>query len=235
MRQEKEMPFGLKLMAWSLRLLLPLFLLLTSLRMLLTVPYVQLSYSIPGFPDDPYGFTRAERERWAAVSLQYLLNDEEIDFLGHLQLEDGSSLFNSRELRHMRDVKVLTKSVLSVWLVATTIVAGGFSGLLLFGRLQEAGGALLRGGRWTLLGISGLALLLLVSFSFVFVGFHRIFFEGNTWLFFYSDTLIRLFPERFWQQVFAALVLLTAVLAGTTIVVGRTLAAFPIEYTRRRR
>jgi uncharacterized membrane protein len=42
-----------------------------------------------------------------------------------------------------------------------------------------------------------------------FVGFHSLFFEGDSWLFLYSDTLIRLFPIRFWQDAF----LLAAVIA----------------------
>jgi len=37
-----------------------------------------------------------------------------------------------------------------------------------------------------------------------FVGFHALFFEGDSWLFLYSDTLIRLFPLRFWQDAFLA-------------------------------
>lgn len=35
-----------------------------------------------------------------------------------------------------------------------------------------------------------------------FEGFHSLFFEGDSWLFLYSDTLIRLFPLRFWQDTF---------------------------------
>ena len=44
-----------------------------------------------------------------------------------------------------------------------------------------------------------------MSFDALFTEFHRIFFEGDTWLFLYSDSLIRLFPERFWQDVFLAI------------------------------
>ena len=40
-----------------------------------------------------------------------------------------------------------------------------------------------------------------VFWSF-FAGFHSLFFEGDSWLFLYSDTLIRLFPIRFWQDAF---------------------------------
>ena len=35
---------------------------------------------------------------------------------------------------------------------------------------------------------------------------HRLFFEGSTWIFPRSDTLIRLFPNRFWIDIGATLV-----------------------------
>jgi uncharacterized membrane protein len=35
-----------------------------------------------------------------------------------------------------------------------------------------------------------------------FSAFHSLFFEGDSWIFLYSDTLIRLFPIRFWQDAF---------------------------------
>jgi uncharacterized membrane protein len=35
-----------------------------------------------------------------------------------------------------------------------------------------------------------------------FTFFHTLFFEGDSWLFYYSDSLIRLFPIRFWQDAF---------------------------------
>ena len=57
-----------------------------------------------------------------------------------------------------------------------------------------------------------------VFWSF-FAGFHSLFFEGDSWLFLYSDTLIRLFPIRFWQDAF----LLAAVIAlsgGVALALG---------------
>ncbi len=57
-------------------------------------------------------------------------------------------------------------------------------------------------GLITIVVLGTLILLLLLSFDLVFVNFHRVFFEGDSWLFLYSDTLIRLFPERFWMDAF---------------------------------
>ena len=54
---------------------------------------------------------------------------------------------------------------------------------------------------------------LVIGFGVLFVGFHRIFFEGDSWLFSYSDTFIRLYPERFWRDTFALVAIVTLSLA----------------------
>jgi integral membrane protein (TIGR01906 family) len=45
-----------------------------------------------------------------------------------------------------------------------------------------------------------------ISWGQFFTAFHRVFFEGNTWIFPRSDTLIRLFPNRFWVDIGATIV-----------------------------
>ena len=70
----------------------------------------------------------------------------------------------------------------------------------------------------------GLIVLILVGvvvgFRALFTGFHLIFFEGDTWIFLFSDTLIRLFPMRFWQDSFIYVGLLT--LVGAFILIDLT-------------
>jgi len=51
-----------------------------------------------------------------------------------------------------------------------------------------------------------------VMINALFTSFHRIFFSGDTWLFLYSDSLIRLFPIPFWQDAF--------IIMGTLVLVG---------------
>ncbi len=206
-------PVAGRLLSVALRGLLPFVVFLTALRLTLTPFYVRAAYRIPGFPPDSYGFSLPERERYALVSLDYLLNDAGIEFLADQQFEDGSALFNPRELRHMRDVKALTQLALDLWIGALTasVVMGGLRAR--FWGWPALLADLRGGGIVTLWVMAVLAVGLVVSFQAVFVGFHRIFFEGNTWLFRFSDTLIRLFPVRFWQQVFAFLALSTAGMA----------------------
>jgi uncharacterized membrane protein len=57
----------------------------------------------------------------------------------------------------------------------------------------------------------------------LFVAFHRIFFEGNTWIFPYSDTFIRLYPERFWRDSFIYIALITLGETGLVFLLSRWL------------
>ncbi|HKJ27343.1 MAG TPA: TIGR01906 family membrane protein [Anaerolineales bacterium] len=177
-------------------------LLLTGVRLLLTNAFVQIEYNMPYFPEDGYGMTKAQRLKWGAVALDYLLNDEGIDFLGDLTFEDGTPLYIERELTHMEDVKVLTGAFLKVWYADVSLLV--FFAVLAqrSGRLSAFTQKLSRAGLYTIIALGTLVLFLMLSFNAVFTGFHRIFFEGDSWLFLYSDTLIRLFPLRFWQDAF---------------------------------
>ncbi len=85
-------------------------------------------------------------------------------------------------------------------------------------RLSGYGSALSRGGIWTLGLVGAILLAVVLSFNALFTLFHRLFFTGDTWLFLYSDSLIRLFPMRFWQDAFIAMGLFT--------VLGALLLAF---------
>jgi integral membrane protein (TIGR01906 family) len=141
--------------------------------------------------------------------LDYLTNNEDISYLGNLTFEDGSPLYNERELSHMDDVKLVTLGALRVWYIA-------LAGLLLLSVWAWFGGwwqdyrlSLMRGG-WLMIGLAVTVGLIVVAgiamnpniFWNFFAGFHSLFFEGDSWLFLTSDTLIRLFPIRFWQDAF---------------------------------
>jgi integral membrane protein (TIGR01906 family) len=58
---------------------------------------------------------------------------------------------------------------------------------------------------------------MLVNWSKFFVAFHGLFFEGDSWLFDYSDTLIRLFPMPFWIDIAAVVV---GLLLVETVLIG---------------
>ncbi len=197
--------------------LVPVAITLGVVRLLLTPWFVQLEYRVPGFPPDTYGFSTADRLRWARVSLDYLLNDADIDFLADQRFDDGTRVFNARELRHMEDVKRVVQAALRIWWASLMLLAVlGWAS-----RQWGAERAFWRGvatGGWLTAGLMlALVALIVVAFQTVFVDFHRVFFEGDSWRFLYSDTLIRLFPERFWRDAFM-------LVAGLSVVFGRAVA-----------
>jgi integral membrane protein (TIGR01906 family) len=90
-----------------------------------------------------------------------------------------------------------------------------------------------RGGIW-MIGLAVLLGLIVVVgividpnvFEQFFIFFHSIFFKGSSWLFEFSDTLIRLFPIRFWEDAF----LWAAILAlggGIGLAFGLRSKSFP--------
>jgi len=196
-------------LTWFVAILVPLALIGLGLRALLTPTFLKIEYNMPYFPPDDYGFTKEDRLQWAPYALDYLINNADISYLGDLTFDDGSPLYNERELSHMKDVKGVTKGALNVWYIslALLVMLGGWSWRE--GRMQTFRQGLMRGG-WLMVGLAGaIGLVVLVGLSInpnvfwnFFVGFHSLFFEGDSWLFLYSDTLIRLFPIRFWQDAF---------------------------------
>ncbi|MFU8772974.1 MAG: TIGR01906 family membrane protein [Anaerolineales bacterium] len=204
-----------KTLSWVASILVPVVLILTGVRLLLTPAFLQIEYRTPGFPPDPFGFSLEERLYWSNIALDYLLNEEDISFLADLRFSNGLPVYNQRELAHMVDVKIVVTDALNVWLAS-------LGGLLVLGVwawlghwIPEYKRGLVRGGWLTLFLIGAIVILVLMAFGVFFVLFHEIFFPPGTWTFSYSDTLIRLFPERFWRDAF--------LMVGTFSIVGSIL------------
>jgi len=190
------------LFSYFTTLLTPIFLLGLGLRILLTPLFYNVEYRMPYFPSDPYGFTQEDRLHWTPYAVNYLLNNAEISYLGDLTFPDGSPLYNERELSHMHDVKVVTQGTLKVWYVAVVLLLG--MGIWArYGSWWQAYRQGLRRGGWLMIGlVVVIGLFGAIAFWQLFTLFHELFFQGDSWLFAYSDTLIRLFPIQFWQDAF---------------------------------
>ncbi len=180
-------------------------------------------YNSPGFPPDTFGFSAKDRSTYSRISLDYMLNGAGISFLGDVKLADGSPLYNSRELSHMADVKRLARASFVTWGVLLVLLAlsGGLAyrqkWLALWGRSVSLGGWI------TILVIVTIFVFVLTSFDTLFTDFHHLFFTGDTWLFLYSDSLIRLFPITFWQDAFIIVGIVAAVLSVAAGFLGRKL------------
>jgi len=198
-----------RLLSLLVTVLLPIALVLTSVRLLLTHTFVQVEYRTPAFPSDPYGFTRADRLYWSQIAVDYLINDADISFLGDLRFTDGRIVYNDAELMHMLDVKNTVQAALGVWYLCLAVLSilGVWAWWGKWWKDYRMG--LERGGWLTLLLVGLIVLTVLVGFGYFFIAFHEVLFAPGTWTFEYSDTLIRLFPERFWRDTFLILGLIS--------------------------
>jgi integral membrane protein (TIGR01906 family) len=197
-------------LGWLVTLLTPVVLVLTSVRLLMMPAFLTFEYNTPNFPADAYGFTQEDRLYWSNIALEYLLNDAGIEFLGDLRFGNGSPVYNGRELGHMVDVKIALGTALTVWRLALAALVLLAIWAWLGGWIETFRRGLGRGGWLTAIAIAGIIVFVLLSFGVFFVAFHNVFFEPGTWMFEFSDTLIRLFPERFWRDIF----IYVGVLAG---------------------
>ncbi|GAB4580411.1 MAG: TIGR01906 family membrane protein [Anaerolineales bacterium] len=196
------------LLSWLVTLLLPFAIILTSVRLLFTPLYLEIEYRTPNFPADLYhppdqpAFTLEDRLKWSKISMNYLLSNEPIDFFETQRFDNGTRIYNDRELSHMTDVKNVLNWVLRVWILALVVVVGVGVWAWFGGWVTPYKLGLLRGA-WATLGFVGIVVLfVIVAFGPFFVFFHNLFFPPGTWTFNYSDTFIRLFPMRFWQDTF---------------------------------
>jgi integral membrane protein (TIGR01906 family) len=197
-------------------LLVPIALILGAVRIVLNPWYPTLEYRTPWFPADEYGFTRAERDYYARIAIEYLNTNQDIHLLMDLRFTNGQTappmsclemtdcnlMYNERELQHTIDVKYVLGIVLPVGYAAIGVII--LLGLWAWKRewRRDYLSAVGRGG-WLMISILITLIVLVISvFDWFFTKFHNVFFSSGTWQFYTSDTLIRLFPERFWMDTF---------------------------------
>ncbi|HJW83379.1 MAG TPA: TIGR01906 family membrane protein, partial [Anaerolineae bacterium] len=191
--------------------IMPLLLLFGSVQLLATDPYLTFEYGRADFPPDRYAFDAAQRLAYASANLRYVRDGLSLDALAD-QRRGDTPLYNSRELKHMQDVQGVYQVAWVVWMIA----------LNLFLLISFALGwrrdtrpalavALKRGGLLTAGLVAALGLLAVVAWRLWFVAFHQVFFLPGSWVFNASDTLIRLFPEKFWFDTALNLAILSLI------------------------
>ncbi len=200
----------------------PVLLTVFSIRLVMSYQFLQFEYQRADFPIDFYGFTTEDRLEYAPYAIDYLLNGEDIDFLGDLRLPiekcwqpsveaTDCPMYEAAALRHMVDVKVVTETTylltFGVFIVTLMIFVFGLRSKQYLPSIRRG---LTYGSMLTLSLIFTIVVLAMTAWDFFFDTFHELFFEEGTWRFAFSDTLIRLFPERFWFDASITIGIFTA-------------------------
>lgn len=226
-------PLLAKVMSFLTAAAMPLVFLFINAQLLFGDAFLRFEYSLPNFPPDTYGMTNDERLANAIVAVDYLFNDEGPDFMRALTFEDGSPMYNEREVSHMYDVKLVVAQLFTLgWVLLIMVLLFGALLALARGSRVELYRGLFAGGVLTAILIIAGLIAVVTSFDWLFTEFHRLFFAGDSWIFLYSDTLIRLFPIKFWTDAFAIIfggALLEALIVATLAWRGMIAAAKEIE------
>ncbi|MBI3152597.1 MAG: TIGR01906 family membrane protein [Chloroflexi bacterium] len=183
----------------SILLLIPILVVVGGVSLLATDEYLAFEYGKTSFPPDSFGFTQRERFVLASTNIHYVRAHLPNDELSKQTL-NGVPVYNAREVGHMADVQAVFQSVFRVWQAAFILLLILGIALWRMGDRVALASALQSGGLLTSGMLLSIALLALFAWQTWFNLFHRLFFVQGSWLFEYSDTLIRLFPLEFWSD-----------------------------------
>ena len=180
-------------------LLVPILVIGAAANLLATDSYLTFEYGKTSFPPDSYGFTRQQRFILASTNIHYVRAHLPSNELSKQTL-NGVPVYSAREVSHMADVQGVFQSILRVRQASLILML--LSGFILWRNEKQAAlaSATQSGGLLTAGLILAIALLALFAWPFWFNTFHLVFFQPGSWLFSYSDTLIRLFPLQFWMD-----------------------------------
>lgn len=194
-----------------LSILFPFLLVLGTVKLAFTESFVKLVYAIGDLPPDRWGMDDATRLRIALLGLRAVLSEEGMEeFI-------KSGLFNEREIKHMKDVQkvlsYLTKAfygILPLWVV----------GVVSLRDKRRIGDVFLIGGFLGLLLVLLSILLSFLNYDALFEKFHNIVFDPYSWRFFDQDTLLRVYPMRFWFVSTLLAGILMLILSSVSLLVG---------------
>lgn len=189
--------FIFKLLRILLISLIPVILILGSARLLATDSYLAFEYGKASFPPDQYGFTPQQRFILASTNIHFVRAHLPNDELSKQTL-NGVAVYNEREVAHMADVQAVFQIILRIW--QTAFILFLLLGIIFIqnGKWDAFASAIQWGGIVTAGIIFAIALLAIFAWQTWFDLFHRFLFVPGSWLFSYTDTLIRLFPIQFW-------------------------------------
>ncbi len=142
----------------------------------------------------------AELDKAAERLISYFNSGEEYINITVIKNGQPFTLFNEREVAHLKDVKGLFQLVYKV-LLGTGIYALIFIGVSLFWwrDKRRLGWGLVGGGGLTLVLMAALGIMIALDFDRFFLQFHLFSFANDFWqLNPATDYLIMLFPQGFW-------------------------------------
>ncbi len=198
----------MKVSNWLFIIISPLWILGISTRLVFNDWFIEYEYSKKDFPEDRWGLDKEVRKKLALLGLKAVLSEEGLKEFSKEKLPDGRKAFRKKEIKHMKDVNRFLKSFFlftyisfSIWIIGLFITKNKYLYLFYSGLLTVS-----------ILITTGIIVMLFYEQAFTI--FHNIFFGKYSWRFRYSDTLLRIYPMKFWFDGTVMVVLLSFILSG---------------------
>ncbi len=157
--------------------------------------FIDWEYSKADFPKDRYGLPDEYRKYLAKLGLRAVLSDEGMEEFKRATLPDGRLAFNHREIKHMEDVKNFLSVFFPIVYGATIL---SVLALIYLRDLRLVGKALIGASIFSFVLTVASAIFSVVNYDLAFELFHNYVFDPYSWRFSYRDTLLRIYPMKFW-------------------------------------
>ncbi len=204
----------------------PVLLVLTNVR-IATTEQRTYDYSFSQYDVDAVtGVDRRQLDAAALTIIDYFRTGEAEDLLDVRVFvgDREESLFNQREILHMRDVKDLVQLAFRVQEVTFIYVLCYVTFVFLWARertLRALAAQAVAAGVVTVALLGALAIGVTTGFEDLFEQFHLLSFNNDLWLLNpATDRLLQMFPEGFWFDVTLGVGLLTMIEGGLLALVG---------------
>lgn len=207
-------------------ILLPVFLILTNVRLIMTESFVRYEYGKTDFPPAPT-LDPAERFPLALTGIDLITGRMSAEQYAALKLRNGQPAYQAREVSHMVDVAQVTQAAFTVHLIVGAVLVAALVAL----RGRRAWRALQLGSLATVALLLLIGVFAALSFNQFFTLFHTLFFVGNSWIFNYTDTLIQLYPLPLWFD--ASLIIVGATIGQALLIAALAAWALRSGQTRR--
>ena len=158
-----------------------------------------------GIPEQT-GIEKPELDRAARTIKAYFATPQSDELLD-VRVRSGGrdvSLYNDREVLHMRDVKTLVRGFLAagLWAGVSALAVSAAAAVSLRRQFWRfCAGAV----KWSAIGSVAAVVIIgaasLINFDAVWTLFHQLGFANNLWqLSAYTDYLVIMFPQQFWSE-----------------------------------
>lgn len=193
----------------------PIWIIGISARIVFNEWFIDFEYSKKDFPKDRYGLDDEYRKYLAKLGLKAVLSDEGLKEFEKAKLPDGRKAFRKKEINHMADVNKLLSWVFPLsYILLFFWITGIFY-------LEEYRKKLLIGsGLITLTLMLATGIFSFTNYNKAFEIFHNYVFDTTSWRFKNYDTLLRIYPMKFWFDGTVAVVLISFILSFVLIITG---------------